>query len=96
VGYPVFVKPNVGVGANDSYALHNEAELQKFLAKKLPECYIMEEYINGFIVSFDGVCDSHSDVVFCTSDHFMTADRHRREREYRLLLLQQSVCFALP
>jgi hypothetical protein len=72
VGYPVFVKPNVGVGANDSYALHNEAELQKFLSKKLPECYIMEEYINGFIVSFDGVCDSHSDVVFCTSDHFMT------------------------
>src|SRR5574344_214961 len=73
VGWPVFVKPNIGVGANESFALHNEAELEKFLAKKLPEVYIMEEYIDGFIVSFDGVCDSHSDVVFCTSDHFMTA-----------------------
>jgi hypothetical protein len=72
VGYPVFVKPNVGVGASDSFALHNEAELLKFLAKDLPETYIMEEYIDGFIVSFDGVCDSHSNVVFCTSDHFMT------------------------
>jgi biotin carboxylase len=73
VNWPVFVKPNIGVGANESYALHNEAELNKFLAKKLPETYIMEEYIDGFIVSFDGVCDSKSDVVFCTSDHFMTA-----------------------
>jgi hypothetical protein len=73
VGWPVFVKPNVGVGANDSFCLHNEAELTKFLAKPLPETYIMEEYIEGFIVSFDGICDSHSNVVFCTSDHFMTA-----------------------
>jgi hypothetical protein len=67
------VKPNIGVGANESFALHNEKELTKFLSKKLPETYIMEEYIDGFIVSFDGVCDSQSNVVFCTSDHFMTA-----------------------
>jgi len=73
VGYPVFVKPNVGVGASESYALHDEAAVRKFLAKKLPETYIMEEYIEGTIVSFDGLCDSKSDVVFCTSDHFPTA-----------------------
>jgi hypothetical protein len=73
VGYPVFVKPNVGVGANESYALHDEAAVRKFLSKKLPETYIMEEYIEGTIVSFDGICDSHGDVVFCTSDHFPTA-----------------------
>lgn len=73
VGYPVFVKPNIGVGANASYPLHNEEEVRHFLAKKLPETYIMEEFIDGFIVSFDGVCDSQSNVVFCTSDHFMTA-----------------------
>jgi carbamoylphosphate synthase large subunit len=48
VNWPVFVKPNVGVGANESYALHNEAELNKFLAKKLPETYIMEEYHRWF------------------------------------------------
>lgn len=73
VGWPVFVKPNVGVGANDSFALHNEEQLHKFLSKKLAATYIMEEYIEGTIVSFDGICDSHSDVVFCTSDHFQTA-----------------------
>jgi hypothetical protein len=73
VGYPVFVKPNIGVGANESFALHNEKEVEAFLSKKLPETYIMEEFIDGFIVSFDGVCDSKSNVVFCTTDHFMTA-----------------------
>lgn len=73
VSYPVFVKPNIGVGANSSFAIHDDAELAKFLAVKLPETYIMEEYIEGTIVSFDGVCDSKSEVVFCTSDHFQTA-----------------------
>ncbi len=70
VGYPLFAKPNVGVGANNSFPLHNEDDIRKFLEKPLIETYIVEEYIKGTIVSFDGICDSHSDVVFCTSDHF--------------------------
>ncbi|MCR5490619.1 MAG: carbamoylphosphate synthase large subunit [Bacilli bacterium] len=70
VGYPLFVKPNVGVGAADSYALHNDEEFDAFFEKRLPETYIMEEYISGHIVSFDGICNSKGDVVFCTSDHF--------------------------
>lgn len=70
VGYPLFVKPNVGVGAADSYALHNVEEFNAFFEKELPEPYIMEEYVNGYIVSFDGICNSKGEVVFCTSDHF--------------------------
>lgn len=70
VGYPLFVKPNVGVGAADSYALHDEKELDAFFEKTLPETYIMEEYVDGYIVSFDGICNSKGEVVFCTSDHF--------------------------
>jgi hypothetical protein len=34
VGWPVFVKPNVGVGASDSYALHNQKEFDAFFKKK--------------------------------------------------------------
>lgn len=70
VGYPVFVKPNAGVGANDSYALHGEEDLEAFLSRELPETYIMEEFIDGYIVSYDGICDSSSDVVFETTDFF--------------------------
>lgn len=73
VGYPVFVKPDVGVGANNSFKLNNEDDLNEFLLEgPLPETYIMEEYIKGRIVSFDGICNLESDVVFCTTDHFPT------------------------
>lgn len=72
VDYPLFVKPDVGVGAASSYKLKDEAALRKFLSEDLPETYIMEEYIEGTIISFDGICNSHSDVVFATSDHFET------------------------
>ena len=70
VGYPVFVKPNVGVGASDSHSLKNDGDLEAFLRKTLPETYIMEEFVEGAIVSFDGVCDSQGNVVFATTDHF--------------------------
>ena len=72
VGYPVFAKPNIGVGAGDSHSIKNEEELQGFLQKTLPETYIVEEYIDGIIVSFDGICDGNGDVVFVTTDHFPT------------------------
>lgn len=70
VGFPVFVKPNVGVGASDSYSLKNKEEFDAFFEKTLPETYIMEEFVSGSIVSFDGICDSKGNVVFATSDHF--------------------------
>ena len=70
VGYPVFVKPDIGVGAGDSHCLRNREDLDRFFERELPEPYIMEEYIDGRIVSFDGLCDSHGDVVFCCTDHF--------------------------
>lgn len=84
VNYPLFAKPDVGVGANDSFSLNNEEEVRKFLAKKLPETYIVEEKIDGIIVSFDGICDSKSEVVFATSDHFMTpiADVVNEDTDY--------------
>ena len=70
VGFPVFVKPNIGVGASSSYSLKNQEDFDRFFLSPLPEPYIMEEQITGSIVSFDGVCDDHSNVVFCTTDHF--------------------------
>lgn len=84
VGYPLFVKPNVGVGAASSYALHDDREFDEFFSHKLPETYIMEEYIEGFIVSYDGICDSHSNVVFGTTDHFLTpiADVVNQKEDY--------------
>lgn len=72
VGWPLFAKPNIGVGAAESHAIKNEEELRAFLKETLPETFIVEEFIDGEIISFDGICDSHSDVVFATCDHFPT------------------------
>ena len=70
VGYPVIVKPDNGVGASATYRLSNEEEVRGFYADIPPVQYIMEEFINGTIVSYDGICDSNRDIIFETSHYF--------------------------
>ena len=70
VGYPVIVKPDNGVGAAATYKLKNEDELREFYANYPSVQYIMEEFINGTIVSYDGICDSNRDIIFETSHYF--------------------------
>jgi hypothetical protein len=71
VGYPVFVKPDMGVGSQRSYKLINEAQLRDFFIRKpLLEVYILEEYIDGDIYSFDGMANAASEVVFYTAHYF--------------------------
>lgn len=76
VGYPVFVKPDVGVGADDSHTIQNYAELVEFHQKSLNITYIMEEYLQGEIVSFDGIADNGSNALIFLEEHFpvSTAD----------------------
>ena len=70
VGFPVVVKPNVGVGAAATYKIKTEQELKDFYNKGFQVPYIMEEFIEGDITSFDGICDSNSNVVFCDNEVF--------------------------
>ena len=71
VGYPIFIKPDYGVGAEGDFKIKNEGDLQHFFEVKNPNItYICEQYITGNIISFDGVADSHSNVVFCTTNCF--------------------------
>ncbi len=69
VGYPVIVKPDIGVGASRTYKLHNRAELEEFLARSL-ENYIIEEFISGVMETFDGLTDKDGRVVFYTSHKY--------------------------
>lgn len=68
VGYPVVVKPNNGVGAAATYKLSNDEEMQYFYAThdKSVE-YIMEEFVNGELLSYDGIADSNKDIIFETA-----------------------------
>ncbi len=71
VGYPIFAKPNYGVGAHGTQKINNDDELIRFVSS-IPENeeYIFEEFINGRTISFDAICDSNSNVIFCTSHYF--------------------------
>jgi biotin carboxylase len=67
VGYPVVAKPDSGVGAADTYKIHNQTELDDFFARKPAIDYILEEYIQGKIYTFDGLTDRQGRLVFFTS-----------------------------
>ena len=71
VGYPVFIKPDIGVGASGDFKINNEEDVDTFLAVREPWItYICEQFLVGDIISFDGICDSKSNVVFCASNFF--------------------------
>ncbi len=70
VGYPVVVKPNVGVGAAATYKIKSEADLKQFYNIGFQVPYIMEEFIEGNIVSLDGICDANSNIIFCDNEVF--------------------------
>ena len=71
VGYPVFAKPDVGVGAADDYKIENSRDVDEFFRQKDPYIpYICEQFVTGNIISFDGICDDEGNVVFCASNVF--------------------------
>jgi biotin carboxylase len=69
-GYPVVVKPDIGVGAAYTYKIHSDSELEEFIRNKPAHDYIIEEFIAGDIYSFDGLTDKDGNIVFYTSHRF--------------------------
>ncbi|MBQ8109925.1 MAG: carbamoylphosphate synthase large subunit [Clostridia bacterium] len=64
VGYPVIVKPNVGVGATNTWKLTCDAELEAFYDNPPAAAYVMEEFIEGDICSYDAILDSGCEPLF--------------------------------
>jgi biotin carboxylase len=69
-GFPVVAKPDIGVGAAKTYKIGDQAELDGFFAEKPPVDYFMEEFIEGQIVSFDGLVDEDGEIVFHAAHAF--------------------------
>ena len=72
VGYPLFAKPDDGVGAASTFKIRNEEELLAFHNAIGNHSYIIEEYVEGYITSFDGICDDDSNVVLAFNETFPT------------------------
>ncbi len=70
VGFPVVAKPDIGVGAAATYKISDEASIKHFLDDKPPCDYIVEEFQNGQIVTYDGLVDREGKIVFNTSHRY--------------------------
>ena len=68
VGYPVIAKPDNGVGACDTFRIDSEAALDDFLRRRLKVPYIMEEFIDGDVVSYDAIIDGKGEPIFETGN----------------------------
>lgn len=69
VGYPVIAKPDNGVGASGTYKINNEEQLEKFFNEKPEgELFIMEEFIDATITSYDAIVNSKSEPIFETGN----------------------------
>ena len=64
VGYPVVVKPDNGVGASQTYRLRNDDELHFFIDHMDDQVYIMEEFVNGYVRTYDAIIDSKGNAIF--------------------------------
>ena len=85
VGYPVIVKPDIGVGANGAMKIETEEELAAFY-DDLPDVpYVMEEFLCGGICTYDAVIDSHGEPLFesmCTYPPVIDAVHHDENIHY--------------
>ena len=69
VGYPVVVKPDNGVGAAATYKLKSDEDLVAFMESRpagVP--YIMEEFVNAEVNSYDAIIDSNGEPIFETGN----------------------------
>lgn len=62
-GFPLFVKPDVGVGASDSYKINNEEELTKFFDREDYALFVIEEFVTGDICTYDAVINSKGEPI---------------------------------
>lgn len=69
-GFPLVAKPDVGVGAAKTYKICDFEELKDFFEHKPPIDYFLEEFIEGQILSFDGLADRQGTPVFYTSHQY--------------------------
>ena len=60
--YPLFAKPDVGVGASGTHKIENE-EMLRDLFENDPHIgdYVIEEFVTGDICTYDAVIDSHGE-----------------------------------
>lgn len=69
VGYPIIAKPDNGVGASDTHRISSDKEMSAFFDSKIPDVtYILEEYIDATVNSYDAIINSKGEPIFETGN----------------------------
>ncbi len=63
IGYPLILKPDEGVGAGGIYKIHGDKQLLDLLPA-LEGDYVLESFVDGRIVTYDGLTDPYGKVIF--------------------------------
>jgi len=64
-GYPVFAKPDIGVGANGTYKIDDSNVLSAFFRdEKEWRHYVVEEFVSGDIASYDAIVGQGGEPLF--------------------------------
>jgi len=63
LGYPVILKPDIGVGAAGICKVTDESELYQSL-ERIDGDYVLEEFVDQRIVTYDGLVDWGGKVIF--------------------------------
>jgi hypothetical protein len=63
IGYPLILKPDEGVGASGIYKIETEKQLIDLLPS-VDGDYVLESFVDGRIVTFDGLTDHNGRVIF--------------------------------
>jgi hypothetical protein len=69
VGYPLVLKPDVGVGAARTFKVSTDAEVDEAFSTPLPG-YIAQVFVRGTIVTYDGLVDAQGHIVFAFSHEY--------------------------
>lgn len=70
VGYPLVLKPDVGVGAANTFKVASDEEVDAALSHPLPTTYVAQSFVRGTIVTYDGIVDRHGVIVFNLSHEY--------------------------
>jgi hypothetical protein len=65
-GYPLVLKPDVGVGAARTFKIESAEQLESALAEGLSD-YVIQAFVPGAVTTFDGITDREGRVVFAIS-----------------------------
>jgi hypothetical protein len=71
VGYPLVLKPDVGVGAADTFTVHNDADVDAAFSRPLSG-YAAQKFVKGTIVTYDGMVDGEGRIVCSFSHEYST------------------------